>query len=128
MMDFIQSWFSLALVPLTSVITWWAARHKRNAEQAQLDNDTVNDLRKTVDDCVEQNKRLYDQIFELRVDYSQVKNECIELAFKNQQLAQTIDMLKRANEELNQTIDALRNENEQLRKLLSPCNTNLQSR
>lgn len=128
MTDFIQSWFSLVLVPLTSVITWWAARHKRNAEEAQLDNDTVNDLRKTVDDCVEQNKRLYDKIFELRVDYSQVKNECIELAFKNQQLAQTIDMLKRANEELNQTIDALRNENEQLRKLISPCNTNSQSK
>ena len=127
-MESLQNWFSLALVPLTSIVTWWAARRKRNAEQAQLDNDTVNDLRKTVDDCVEQNKRLYDQIFELRVDYSQVKNECIELAFKNQQLAQTIDMLKRANEELNQTIDALRNENEQLRILLSPCNTNSQSR
>ena len=127
-MELLQNWFSLALVPLTSIVTWWAARRKRNAEQAQLDNVTVNDLRKTVDDCVEQNKRLYDQIFELRVDYSQVKNECIELAFKNQQLAQTIDMLKRANEELNQTIDALRNENEQLRILLSPCNTNSQSR
>lgn len=128
MMDLIQNWFTLVLVPLTSIITWWAARHKRNTEEAQLDNDTVNDLRKTVGDCVEQNKRLYDKIFELRVDYSQVKNECIELAFKNQQLAQTIDMLKRANEELNQTIEALRKENEQLRKLISPCSTNSPSK
>lgn len=123
MFETVQNWMALVLVPLTSAITWWAARHKRNAEQAQLDNDTVNDLRKTIDDCVEQNKHLYDQIFELRVDYSQVKNECIELAYKNQQLANTIDTLKRANDELNQTIAALRDENEQLRKIISPCNT-----
>ncbi|MGN0029725.1 MAG: hypothetical protein ACI35Q_08385 [Marinilabiliaceae bacterium] len=128
MFETVQNWMALALAPLTGVITWWAARHKRKAEQAQLDNDTVNDLRKTIDDCVEQNKHLYDQIFELRVDYSQVKNECIELAFKNQQLANTIDTLKRANDELNQTIAALRDENEQLRKIISPCNTDSPSK
>ena len=127
-MGILQNWFALALVPLTSIVTWWAARRKRNAEQAQLDNDTVNDLRKTVDDCVEQNKRLYDQIFELRVNYAKIQDECIELDSKNKQLSQTIDMLRRANEELNNTIDTLRKENEQLRQIIKPCNTNSQSR
>lgn len=50
---------SLAIAPLTSVLTWVVARRARN-------NDMLVKMQETIDLLVEKNKELYEEVLRLR--------------------------------------------------------------
>lgn len=50
---------SIALTPITSVVTWVVARRARN-------NDMLVKMQKTIDLLVEKNKELYEEVVRLR--------------------------------------------------------------
>ena len=50
---------SLAIAPLTSVITWVVARRARN-------NNMLVQMQQTIDLLVEKNKELYEEVLRLR--------------------------------------------------------------
>lgn len=50
---------SLAIAPLTSVVTWVVARRARN-------NDMLVKMQETIDLLVEKNKELYEEVLRLR--------------------------------------------------------------
>lgn len=50
---------SIAIAPLTSVITWVVARRARN-------NDMLVKMQETIDLLVEKNKELYEEVLRLR--------------------------------------------------------------
>lgn len=50
---------SLAIAPLTSVLTWVVARRARN-------NDMLVKMQDTIDLLVEKNKELYEEVLRLR--------------------------------------------------------------
>lgn len=58
-MQEIISLISLAIAPLTSVITWVVARRARN-------NDMLTKMQQTIDLLVEKNKELYEEVLRLR--------------------------------------------------------------
>lgn len=75
MIDYI-AWASLALAPITGIITWIAGRKQREQEFRANESDTLAKMQSTIDLLVSQNKALYEEILELR---RQVANLTLEL-------------------------------------------------
>lgn len=50
---------SIALTPISSIVTWIVARRARN-------NDMLVQMQKTIDLLVEKNKELYEEVVRLR--------------------------------------------------------------
>lgn len=75
MIDYI-AWASLALAPITGIITWIAGRKQREQEFRATESDTLAKMQSTIDLLVSQNKSLYEEILELR---RQVANLTLEL-------------------------------------------------
>lgn len=66
------NWISLGIAPISSVITWFAARRSRN-------NSTLKDLQATIDMLVDKNTELYNKIVEQAAEMSEMKVELIAL-------------------------------------------------
>ena len=66
------NWVSLGIAPISSVITWFAARRSRN-------NSTLKDLQATIDMLVDKNTELYNKIVEQAAEMSEMKVELIAL-------------------------------------------------
>ena len=66
------NWISLGIVPISSVITWFAARRSRN-------NSTLKDLQATIDMLVDKNTELYNKIVEQAAEMAEMKVELIAL-------------------------------------------------
>ena len=66
------NWISLGIAPISSVITWFAARRSRN-------NSTLKDLQTTIDMLVDKNTELYNKIVEQAAEMSEMKVELIAL-------------------------------------------------
>ena len=66
------NWISLGLAPISSVITWFAARRSRN-------NSTLKDLQATIDMLVDKNTELYNKIVEQAAEMAEMKVELIAL-------------------------------------------------
>ena len=58
MQDYIAI-LSIALTPISSIVTWIVARRARN-------NDMLVQMQKTIDLLVEKNKQLYEEVVRLR--------------------------------------------------------------
>lgn len=72
-----MDWFniaSLALAPITGVVTWIAASTRRR-------NDSITMLQQTIDNLVLKNQDLYNEIFRLRsrVNELECENKKIKL-------------------------------------------------
>lgn len=66
------NWISLGIAPISSVITWFAARRSRN-------NSTLKDLQATIDMLVDKNTELYNIIVEQAAEMAEMKVELIAL-------------------------------------------------
>ena len=66
------NWISLGIAPISSVITWFAARRSRN-------NSTLKDLQATIDMLVDRNTELYNKIVEQAAEMAEMKVELIAL-------------------------------------------------
>ena len=66
------NWISLGIAPISSVITWFAARRSRN-------NSTLKDLQATIDMLVDKNTELYNKILEQAAEMAEMKVELIAL-------------------------------------------------
>lgn len=66
------NWISLGIDPISSVITWFAARRSRN-------NSTLKDLQATIDMLVDKNTELYNKIVEQAAEMAEMKVELIAL-------------------------------------------------
>ena len=66
------NWISLGIAPISSVITWFAARRSRN-------NSTLKDLQATIDMLVDKNTELYNKIVEQAAEMAELKVELIAL-------------------------------------------------
>lgn len=66
------NWISLGIAPISSVITWFAARRSRN-------NSTLKDLQATIDMLVDKNTELYNKIVEQAAEMAEMKVELIAL-------------------------------------------------
>ena len=64
------NWISLGIAPISSVITWFAARRSRN-------NSTLKDLQATIDMLVDKNTELYNKILEQAAEMAEMKVELI---------------------------------------------------
>lgn len=58
MQDYIAI-ISIALTPISSIVTWIVARRARN-------NDMLQKMQQTIDLLVEKNKELYEEVIRLR--------------------------------------------------------------
>ena len=66
------NWISLGIAPISSVITWFAARRSRN-------NSTLKDLQATIDMLVDKNTELYNKIVQQAAEMAEMKVELIAL-------------------------------------------------
>ena len=66
------NWISLGIAPISSVITWFAARRSRN-------NSTLKDLQATIDMLVDKNTEIYNKIVEQAAEMAEMKVELIAL-------------------------------------------------
>ena len=66
------NWISLGIAPISSAITWFAARRSRN-------NSTLKDLQATIDMLVDKNTELYNKIVEQAAEMAEMKVELIAL-------------------------------------------------
>ena len=79
------NWISLGIAPISSVITWFAARRSRN-------NSTLKDLQATIDMLVDKNTELYNIIVEQAAEMAEMKVELIAL---RKQIKPTAKKLKK---------------------------------
>lgn len=75
----IISWLSLALVPISNVVTWLITRQKRKNEQQRDNNDTLVSMQATIDRLVSANEKLYKTVMELWRENLQLQNEVQKL-------------------------------------------------
>lgn len=75
----IISWLSLALVPISNVVTWLVTRQKRKNEQQRDNNDTLVSMQATIDRLVSANEKLYKTVMELWRENLQLQNEVQKL-------------------------------------------------
>lgn len=73
------SWLSLALVPMSNVVTWLVTRQKRKNEQQRDNNDTLVSMQATIDRLVSANEKLYKTVMELWRENLQLQNEVQKL-------------------------------------------------
>lgn len=73
------SWLSLALVPISNVVTWLVTRQKRKNEQQRDNNDTLVSMQATIDRLVSANEKLYKTVMELWRENLQLQNEVQKL-------------------------------------------------
>ena len=66
------NWVSLGIAPISSVITWFAARRVRN-------NSTLQSLQNTIDMLIDKNTELYNKIVEQAAEMAEMKVELIAL-------------------------------------------------
>ncbi|MCQ2607742.1 MAG: hypothetical protein MJ197_03545 [Bacteroidales bacterium] len=73
---------SIALSPITGIATWIVSRRVR-------DNNTLNDLQKTIDMLVDKNNELINEITELRQENAELKAGQAELKLQIESLKKT---------------------------------------
>lgn len=99
----LYNYIELLLVPITSIITWFAARKTRN-------NNMLHQLQQTIDMLVEKNKQLYqtiteqnDKIIELSQQLSEVRRENAELIKGQTRISQENAELKKQIQKIKTT-------------------------
>ena len=66
------NWISLGIAPVSSAITWFAARRVRN-------NSTLQSLQNTIDMLIDKNTELYNKIVQQATEMAEMKVELIAL-------------------------------------------------
>jgi len=75
----IYHYLELLLVPITSVVTWAAARRKRR-------NDAIVEMQKTIDMLVQKNGTMYQELIETRKELAEARTEISTLKSNQEQL------------------------------------------
>ena len=68
----IFNWIALGIAPITSLMTWFAARRVRN-------NSTLHSLQSTIDMLIDKNTELYNKIVDQAMEMAEMKMELIAL-------------------------------------------------
>jgi len=76
------NWISLGVAPVSSIITWFAARRVRN-------NSTLQDMQGTVNMLVKTNTELYETVVKQEGAMAEMKIELITLRNQVKQLTTT---------------------------------------
>lgn len=88
----IYHYLELLLVPITSVVTWAAARRKRR-------NDAVNALQGTVDMLVQKNNTIYKELIDTRKELAEAMVKIGALESNQEKLLLENSELKKLIEE-----------------------------
>ena len=72
MNDILLQWGGFLLTPVCSVVAWLAGRRVRN-------NNTLNEMQRTIDVLVEKNQELINEIIDLRQNLVKIQAENAEL-------------------------------------------------
>jgi septal ring factor EnvC (AmiA/AmiB activator) len=98
---------SVAVPLLTSVVGYYAGRHKRR-------NDFLQDLQESIEKLSEYNTKLIDDVTKLNKQLVDVKAENAKLSSQvqtlqdsNQKLTEQVEQLTKSNADLNTTIEGL---------------------
>lgn len=98
------TWVSLALVPITNIITWIATKTKRR-------NETMQSLQETIDLFAKSNEKLSEQVIEQNQTIAQLTSEITLLKQENQSL-------KNGQAKMIEELQNVRKENRELKELL----------
>ena len=71
-MNEILQWSNLLLTPISGIVGWFAGRRIRN-------NNTLNEMQKTIDLLVKKNKELVDEVIRVRMSVAKLEAENAEL-------------------------------------------------
>lgn len=82
------TWITLFLVPVSSIVTWFASRRVRN-------NSTLQQMQETIDMLVKKNSDLYAEIAELNRQLTEVRKENAELIAGQARISEENAELKR---------------------------------
>lgn len=75
----IYHYLELLLVPITSVVTWAAARRKRR-------NDAIVEMQRTIDMLVQKNGTMYQELIETRKELAEARTEINTLKSNQEKL------------------------------------------
>ena len=78
-MDNPVRYLGFLLTPITSVVSWFAARRKREKDLLDGMNDSLQDMQATIDMLVEKNKQQLDEIIQLRSENAALRAELAEI-------------------------------------------------
>ncbi len=65
-------WITTALVPITNIVTWFAARRKRR-------NDAITQMQATIDMLVLKNNELVEEVTKLRIENVELKSKICDM-------------------------------------------------
>lgn len=82
----LYQWVSLMLVPVTAVVSWWAARKVRH-------NNIIQRMQETIDMLVLKNAELVELVAELRENNLQLMQQVTEFRDDNQKLIHQVTEL-----------------------------------
>jgi len=73
----VYRYLELLLIPVTNIVTWFAARRKRR-------NDALSEMQGTIDMLVQQNKTLYKELVDTRRELAEARTK-IDILEGNQE-------------------------------------------
>lgn len=78
-MDNLVQYLGFLLTPITGVVSWFAARRKREKDLLDGMNDSLQDMQATIDMLVEKNKQQLDEIIQLRSENASLRAELADI-------------------------------------------------
>lgn len=94
------AWATLLLVPVTGIVSWFAARKVRN-------NSTLQQLQQTIDMLVMKNKELYERITQQNQQIEELNAQLTEVRRENAELITGQARISKENAELKRQIASL---------------------
>lgn len=73
-MDTLLTLLTLLLAPVSSVITWFVARRKRQLESIKLNTEAIQQMQETIDELVAKNAELYSMVTALREENAELRD------------------------------------------------------
>lgn len=110
-------WATLLLTPISAIVGWFAGKRRRN-------NDTLQELQKTVDMLVKKNSDLYAKITEQNKLICNLNDKNSELNSQLVEVRRENGELKEGQERMSKQLTAVQKENAQLRKELKQFKSN----
>ena len=78
-MDNLVQYIGFLLTPIAGIVSWFAARRKREKDLLDGMNDSLQDMQATIDMLVEKNKQQLDEIIQLRSENAALRAELAEI-------------------------------------------------
>lgn len=104
-------WTTLLLTPVSAIVGWIAGKRRRN-------NDTLQELQKTVDMLVKKNSALYAEITDQNKMICKLNEQNDELNKQLEEVRRENGELKAGQDRMSKQLTSLQEENAELRKEL----------